>query len=237
MGGREVSLRYAFVELLTHTKVQSIVRNGFKHLETTQIQSEGKKPMARMFRISLFLFMLGGLLSSTVLAQSKADFLGVEGGPANVGKSLSDSVRVALSKQKSVTLLATNTSNLGMTRLVLGCVGDTPACMKRIASTRGVKVLFHIKLSKSGGSFQAVFRRLNGGTGKAIKTVRQTFTASAATNAGQALVNKMFGVKPAPRPVPVARRTPPPARRDNGGWPVVSVRRTPPPRARPLQPH
>ena len=222
-----------FAGLLTGTCQKAIVQTGFLHPgQETSIMKE--KPMVRLFRMSLLLTLLLWSLTSTVHAQSKADFLGVEGGPAKVGRALDTSIRTALMKQKGFKLLPANTSNLSMTRLVLGCVGDTPACMKRIASTRGAKILFHAKLAKSGGSYKATFRRIDGGTGKASKTVTQTFTSSAASTAGAALVNKMFGVKPAPRPTPVARRKPP-ARRDDGGWPVVAIRRTPPvrPIARP----
>ncbi len=142
------------------------------------------------------------LWSVPAQAQETADFLGAEGAPANIAKTLTKNMRKAIAQRKQFTLLPQNPMDISMARLTLGCIGDTPDCMNKIGTMRQARWLFHIRIFPAGSRVRALFRQIDAQTGKNTKEVVHLFKKNQAKSAHIALANKLFGDAPAtPRTV------------------------------------
>ncbi len=149
----------------------------------------------------LWCVVLGCVLlwAAPVQAQETADFLGAEGAPANIAKTLTKNMRKAIGKRKQFKLLPQNPMDISMARLTLGCIGDTPDCMNKIGTMRQARWLFHIRIFPAGSRVRALFRQIDAQTGKNFKEVVHLFKKNQAKSAHTELANKLFGDAPAPK--------------------------------------
>ncbi len=159
--------------------------------------------IARFSLVMLFVLSAG----SNVFAAEVVDFLGIEGAPASVIKILTPKLRRAISQQKAYKLLPPNSMNLTMARLTLGCVGDSPNCMKQFGAMRKAKWLFHVRLLPLGSRVKALFRKIDAQTGQSIKTATLIFKKKKASQAAQQLITKMFGPPPNTKIVAAKKKT------------------------------
>ena len=148
----------------------------------------------------LVVFLIWSLMlgfASSSWAAEKADFLGAEGAPAQVVKTLDRNVPRALRQRKQFRMLPKNPMDISMARLTLGCVGDTPDCMAKIGAMRQARWLFHVRVFPAGGKARALLRQIDAKTGKTAKEAVLIFARNQAKDAHTALVAKMFGDLPA----------------------------------------
>lgn len=148
----------------------------------------------------LWCVVLGCVLlwAAPAQAQETADFLGAEGAPTNIAKTLTKNMRKAIGKRKQFKLLPQNPMDISMARLTLGCIGDTPDCMNKIGTMRQARWLFHIRIFPAGSRVRALFRQIDSQTGKNVKEVVHLFKKNQAKSAHTELANKLFGDAPAP---------------------------------------